>query len=180
MRKLLFALLVGLVGAGIVHIVVILLVPGFSERDAWTRLSDEGDIHRMVRLDGELADDLSFDGADPLFEAAACRFDLSEGVVQVKSSGRPPFWSASIYDRGGQNIYSLNDRSSPDRVTDFVLLTPAQMLEIRKALPEDFEKSVFIEIPAEEGIVVIRAFRPDPSWSTIVLDFLENLTCQPG
>jgi len=37
LRRLFHAVLLGLVGAGIVHIVVLLLVPEFSERDAWSR-----------------------------------------------------------------------------------------------------------------------------------------------
>lgn len=180
MRKLFFALLIGLVGAGIVHIVVVLLVPDYSGLDAWTRLSGAGETNSFVRLEGDLARDLSFDGADPMMEAAACRFDLEEGVVHVSARGAPPFWSASIYDRAGQNVYSLNDRSGTGPLPDFVVLTPAQMLEIRKALPAEMDKSVFIEVPAERGIIVVRVFRPDASWEPGVASFLDSLTCTQG
>jgi len=54
MRKLIYAALLGLVGAGIVHIAVLLMVPDFSERDAWSRLAqasdlgcDRGDAHSL-------------------------------------------------------------------------------------------------------------------------------------
>ena len=49
---------------------------------------------------------------------------------------RCPFWSVSVYDRSGQNIYSFNDRTPPDGNLDFVVLTPAQMIELRKDLPD--------------------------------------------
>jgi len=39
MRKLLYAVLLGLIGAGIVHIVILILLPLFSQRDAWSRLA---------------------------------------------------------------------------------------------------------------------------------------------
>ena len=48
MRRLLHAILLGLLGAGIVHIVVLLLVPEFSERDAWSRLAMASDLYKMT------------------------------------------------------------------------------------------------------------------------------------
>ncbi|TGV75985.1 DUF1254 domain-containing protein, partial [Mesorhizobium sp. M00.F.Ca.ET.149.01.1.1] len=50
MRRLLHALILGLLGAGIVHIVVLFLVPEFSERDAWSRLAMASDLYKMTRL----------------------------------------------------------------------------------------------------------------------------------
>ena len=43
MGKLFRALLFGLIGAGIVHIAVVLLVPFYSDRNAWSRISAYGD-----------------------------------------------------------------------------------------------------------------------------------------
>jgi uncharacterized membrane protein len=40
MLRLFYILLIGIVGAGIVHIAVLLLLPQFSERDAWSSRSD--------------------------------------------------------------------------------------------------------------------------------------------
>jgi uncharacterized membrane protein len=53
MRKLLYAVLLGLVGAGIVHILVLMMVPELSERDAWSRLSMASDLYRMTPLEAE-------------------------------------------------------------------------------------------------------------------------------
>jgi uncharacterized membrane protein len=39
MLKLIYAVLTGLIGAGIVHISSLMLIPLVSENDAWTRLS---------------------------------------------------------------------------------------------------------------------------------------------
>ncbi|TIU61349.1 MAG: DUF1254 domain-containing protein, partial [Mesorhizobium sp.] len=47
MRRLFHAMLLGLIGAGIVHIIVLMLVPEFSERDAWSRLAMASDLYRM-------------------------------------------------------------------------------------------------------------------------------------
>jgi uncharacterized membrane protein len=178
MRKLLHAVLLGLVGAGIVHIVVLLLVPEFSERDAWSRLAMASELYKMTRLDAEAGGAPVVKSVDPLFYAAACRFDLADGLVRVKAPGNVPFWSVSVYDRNGHNIYSFNDHSATGGVLDTVVLTPAQMIEVRKDLPEDLQGAIFVEAPIDEGIFVIRSFVPDDSWKPIVSQFLEQSSCE--
>ena len=175
MLRILYAMAVGLVGAGIVHVAVLMLLPGFSERDAWSRLAMAADLYRVVRIDASAG--ALIRSVDPLFFAAACRFDLSEGIVHVRSPGKVPFWSVSVYDRAGQNIYSFNDRTNESGALDFVVLTRPQTIELRKALPADLEDSIFVETSVDEAIVVVRAFVPDESWEPTVAEFLDQITC---
>ncbi|MDX8440419.1 DUF1254 domain-containing protein [Mesorhizobium australafricanum] len=178
MRSLLHALILGILGAGIVHIVVLFLVPEFSERDAWSRLAMASDLYRMTRLDAEAGGAPVVKSVDPLFYAAACRFDLADGLVRIKAPGDVPFWSASVYDRNGHNIYSFNDHNANGEKLDAVVLTPAQMIDVRRDLPEDLQGAIFVEAPIEEGIFVVRAFVPDESWKPIVSRFLEQSACE--
>ncbi|TIN38171.1 MAG: DUF1254 domain-containing protein [Mesorhizobium sp.] len=178
MRRLLHAILLGLLGAGIVHIIVLLLAPEFSERNAWSRLAMASNLYRMTRLDAEAGGTPGVKSVDPLFYAAACRFDLSDGMVLVKAPGNVPFWSVSVYDRSGHNIYSFNDHSATGRVLDSIVLTPAQMIEIRKDLPEELQGAIFVEAPIDEGMFVIRSFVPDDSWKPTVSRFLEQSSCE--
>ncbi len=178
MRRLLHALLLGLVGAGIVHIVVLMLVPDFSERDAWLRLAMASDLYKVTRLDTEAGSAPGVKSVDPLFHAVACRFDLQDGPVQVTAPGGVPFWSVSVYDRNGHNLYSFNDRTTTNGTLNAIVLTPAQMIEVRKELPEGLEGSVFVESDIGEGIVVIRAFVPDDSWKPAVARFLDQSACK--
>lgn len=176
MTKILHAIVLGLLGAGIVHIVVLLLVPSYSQRDAWSTLSERSNFYAVTRLDPPGAPPLVAT-MDPLFDAAACRFDLREGVLRVHGEGAVPYWSMSVYDRTGQNLFSLNDNSSSGRVLDFVVATPVQMIALRNELPADFERSVFVEAETAEGIVVVRAFAPDESWEPTVADFVSGIDC---
>lgn len=178
MSRLVYALLLGLVGAGIVHIVVLLLVPSYSQRDAWSTLAAREQLYDLVRLDNPGAAPL-IGSLDPLFSAAACRFDLQDGALRVWGEGSVPYWSISIHDRAGQNIFSFNDRSSSDGRLDFVVASPLQMIELRNAMPVEFDRSVFVEAALDEGIVVLRAFAPDESWSPTVTAYLEGITCAP-
>jgi len=177
MLRLLYALLVGIVGAGIVHIAVLLLLPQFAERDAWSSLAEAADIYKAVRIDGADGSPPIVQAVDPLFHAAACRFDLDEGPVRLSAPGAVPFWSVSIYNRAGQNVYSFNDRATERGALDFVVLTREQMIEVRKAMPEDFQKSIFVQVPTGEGIVVIRSFVPDPTWEKATSEFLARIAC---
>lgn len=177
MRRLFHAMLLGLVGAGIVHILILMMVPELSERDAWSRLSMASDLYRMSPLKAESGGQPVVKSVDPLFMASACRFDLADGMVHVQAEGKVPFWSVSIYDRNGYNIYSFNDHSAASGALDTVALTPAQMLEVRRQLPDDLDGSIFVETPMEEGIVVLRAFVPDESWRPAVTRFLERSSC---
>jgi uncharacterized membrane protein len=175
--RFIHAIVAGLVGAGIVHIAIVLLLPQFSERDAWSRLAMAADLYRMVRIDAQAGQVPIVNSVDPLFYAAACRFDLGEGIVHIRSPGKTPFWSVSVYDRGGQNIYSFNDRTAETGVLDFVVLTRAQTIELRKDLPEDLVESIFVETNLGEGMVVIRSFVPDRSFGPTVAGFLDAASC---
>jgi uncharacterized membrane protein len=177
MLRLFYVLLIGLVGAGIVHITVLLLLPQFSERDAWSSLAEAADFYKAVRIDAGDGSPPIVKAVDPLFHAAACRFDLDEGPVHLSAPGTVPFWSVSIYNRAGQNLYSFNDRATDKGALDFVVLTSEQMIELRKAMPDDFQKAIFVQVPVGEGIVMVRSFVPDPTWEEATSEFLARIAC---
>lgn len=177
MARFVYAILLGLVGAGIVHIAILFLLPQFTERDAWSQLSAISDFYKVTPITGTTATTPLVRSVDPLFSAVACRFDLEDGVVHVQAPGHVPFWSMSVYDRNGQNIFSFNDRTTADGKVNFVVLTPVQTIEVRKQLPEEFVNSVFVEADIDQGIAVVRAFVPDQTWRTAIDDFLAGVSC---
>lgn len=177
MTRLLYALMIGIVGAGIVHIAVLLLLPRFSEQDAWSSLAETADVYKAVRIDADVGGPPVVKAVDPLFRAAACRFDLEDGPVHIHAPGNVPFWSVSIYNRAGQNVYSFNDRATDKGALDFVVLTSDQLIEVRKAVPEDYRRAIFVQVPKGAGIVVVRSFVPDPTWEAMTTQFLGKVAC---
>lgn len=179
MLRLLYAVILGLIGAGIVHIAVLLLIPDISDRDVWSKLQSASDLYKTTRLDSAPGSPPIVKSIDPLFSAAACRFDLNDGVLRVTGQGHTPFWSVSVYNRAGENIYSFNDHTLARGGVDFSVATPTQMIEVRKEFPDGTGNSIYVETASDEGIVVVRSFVPDPSWKKSVSDFLDGISCMP-
>ncbi|MBS9719876.1 DUF1254 domain-containing protein [Tianweitania sp. BSSL-BM11] len=180
MGKLLYAILVGLVGAAIIHIAILFLIPTTTSRDAWSQLEAAGELYQVTPATGSGADvvPLVRDG-DPLFRAAACRFDLDDGGLKLSTPHQLPFWSLSIHDRAGQTTYSLTDRASATGSLDVVILSPMQMIEMRRAMPPELERAVFIESTTSQGIVLVRALVPNQSWTGVADRFFRDLDCEP-
>jgi uncharacterized membrane protein len=171
-------MVLGLIGAGVVHILALFLMPAMSPRDAWSRLEDETGLYSFSEYVPAASPASGPAGAaDPFVKSVVCRFDLTDGYVHVTREGKVPYWSASVYDRSGQNVFSLNDRTAKNGVLDLVVVTPAQLVDIRKSPPAELEDSVFVEAPIEEGMVVVRGFQPDETWRQIVGEYLESIEC---
>lgn len=178
MTRLIYAVLIGLVGAGVVHIVVLFMLPYMSDRNAWSRMAEKGDLFETVQIETSPDAPLTV-SADPMFLAVACRFDIADGPVRISSGERVLFWSMSVYDREGQNIFSLNDRTANDGKLDIVIVKPVQMLELRNAFPADFERSIFVEADIDAGMIVVRSFLPDTTWQPRIALYLESIACEP-
>ncbi len=169
--QLLYVLLLGLLGAGIVHIAIILLVPGYASETLWKRVETLGAAEMFHSLDGANWAKRN----DPLMRSAACRFDLGNGPVHISAIGKVPFWSLAIYNHQGDITFSLNDQVSA--TTDILIASPLQKLLLDQALPPQAEQSVIITQNIGEGIAVLRAFEPDATWGDEVTEFMKSAEC---
>lgn len=174
--KLLRLLLLGLVGAAIVHIAVLLLVPLYSSKNAWSHLQALGDgyhFHHLSEKSGLVSDQ------DPLMEQVACRFDLTDGPVHITTKGNLPFWSLSVYAPNGDNLYSLNDNVSDDHQLDLIIADPIGIAALRAEGVQNDGRFIIIEQDVSEAAVVLRSFIPDPSWQQQVKNFFTQARCLP-
>jgi len=179
MLRVLYAVILGLVGAGVVHIAILFMLPSYSERDIWSQVSSVAGPYKAIPLNRETLKGTPPRPTNPFLSAAACRFDLSDGPVHVTAPGAVPMWSMSIYDSDGLNVFGFNDRTATDKVLDLVVLTPPQMQKVRAEIPAGFERSVFVETGTEEGIVLVRVLMPDDTWQGVIDTFLGGLRCTP-
>ena len=85
-------------------------------------------------------------------------------------------WNA-LADAAAQN---RNDRTATGSVLDVVVANPVQLIELRKAMPANYENAVFVESDIAEGMIILRSFVPDPSWRQIAERHLAAARCETG
>jgi uncharacterized membrane protein len=179
MGRALYAIVLGGLGALLIHILTIFLIPGFAENDAWARLpraAEDGYFTVLKREDPLAANMRAY---DPNFVFGACRFDLSEGPFGLAGGTAPNFWSLSVYDRRGINLYSINDKSLQGNDLDVVIATPLQITELQKDMPLELSGSVFVEADTREGFVLLRSYVPEQSLLETAGNFVSSTNCAP-
>ncbi len=175
-RTALFAL-AGLLLGGIIHILVVFMVPYYANRDAWAQMEEFGadDQFHVLPLPAAGAEPLP--SLDPRMLHAVCRFSLAGGPVRITATMPDDFWSIAIFDRRGRNIYSLNDRSAERSQLDLAVITPVQMAQLRQDPPESLETAIVIELPINDGFALLRAFVADETQLAAATTALETADC---
>lgn len=176
MRRLLLAVLAGAVGAAVLHIVIVFLVPYFAVGDAWSKLSEMETSDRFRPLPSTPG---GKEGENPFMRTRVCRFVIASAPLRLSADGRVPFWSLGVFDRHSNELFSINDRTAEGGRLDIALALPAQMVRLRQDLPEVLGRSVLVEIPAAEGYVLLRTVVPDDSWDSTAEAFLDAARCRP-
>lgn len=178
MFKLLFAVAIGLIGAVFLHIIIILALPHFTGKDAFTRITFEGPLNRFYSL-GNQMDKAGLTSGDPFLKVAACAFDVSENPVRITASGAVPFWSIGVFDRNANEAYSMNDSTSVEGKLDIIAATSAQIAVLRAEQSDALTQTIFVEMPTHKGYAVLRAMVPQDSFKPDAEAFLKGASCKP-
>ncbi|MDK1375587.1 MULTISPECIES: DUF1254 domain-containing protein [unclassified Sinorhizobium] len=178
MRSTLFAILVGLFGAALLHIIIVLALPQFTGRDAYTRVLGLLEMDSFFPLTAEPGV-TGLDNSDPYLRTAVCSFSIAEAPARFIARGAVPFWSLSVFDSNSNEVFSMNDHTAVNGSLDLVVATPIQLVELRKSPPETLAQSIMIEMKDDEGYAVLRALAPLDSFEEQVRNFLTESSCEP-
>lgn len=176
MLKIVFTVITGLVGAALLHLIIILALPHFTGLDAYTGVLAKGDLNRFYGV-GKRPDGSGLSDGDPFLQSAVCAFDIEDQPVRLVAGGDVPFWSLAIYDSSSNEVFSMNDRTSVDGGVDVLVASPVALTTLRKALPESLSQSILVEMPRAEGYVVLRTLSPRKSLEDAAQAFLAGATC---
>lgn len=176
--RVLLAILTGLVGAALLHLIIILSLPRFSERDAHSRVLNEGPEFKFHAI-GTKMDQAGLALQDPFLQTAVCAFDITEQPVRLTSANGVPFWSFATFDSASNETFSINDRTAADRMLDVIVATPVQATALRKALASTQVQPIIVETAQVEGYAVLRALVPQKSFLTAAQEFLAKADCSP-
>lgn len=177
----------GLILGLIIHLVVILAMPSFSNRDAFGRLNSSPDSAATGFVLSQSAQNglpwLHF--SDPASSMAVCSYHLDKGPYIVSIRAAAPFQSVSFHTRGGGTFFAVTDRAEVRGQLDFILATDDQMEQITTESDYDelYSHHIRVPSPSMEGLVVIRSLAPSPSFKIKAENALALADCrrlEPG
>jgi uncharacterized membrane protein len=162
--RFIIASLCGLVLAVGVHIAIVLRVPAYATRDAYSLLRATGDAGASA--DPSLRDPREWlPKPDPATATAACAFDLSNGPLRISTKTNALFQSLSFHTRGGGVFFAVTDRAAVRGELELVVMTRRQLDEALAAEDEESpSRDVRIVAPRREGYVMVRVVAPFPSY----------------
>jgi uncharacterized membrane protein len=169
----------GLVMGGIVHLATIMVLPRTATKDAYGRLAALGTVNGFTVLPAPTPQASTVPFMDPAFATAVCRYDLGKGPVKLTIPVSQAYTSVTFYTRYDVAYYAINDRAAGRRSIELDLMTTKQ----REDLPEDEEITaadrLIVESPSPTGLIVARAFSPEPSLLPAATATLAAAQCRP-
>jgi uncharacterized membrane protein len=157
-----------------VHILSVFALPRLAPDDARARLAGVTAVNRATTLAGGA--DSALPLADPAFETAVCRYDLSAGALHVRAPVTPHYTAISVYTSTGIAFGAVNDRAATRRTMDLFVVTAAQRRELATGEEDTAADNLIMVSPTTEGFVLIRALAVQPSLSTLVREQLASQT----
>ncbi|WP_026480019.1 DUF1254 domain-containing protein [Ahrensia sp. 13_GOM-1096m] len=178
MSRFILAVFAGLIGAAILHLAIIFMLPWLSENSSAAYIQTIAAPFETVVLKNDVSTEQHNPHMDPLFETALCRYDLSEGAARFSASGHPLYWSLSVYDVSGTVFFSANDRIADSTNVDLVIANKQQLRFVRENTPDEISQAIIAPTDSDMGFVLLRVFSPDASWKPVVDDYLSTIQCQ--
>jgi uncharacterized membrane protein len=188
MRRFILPLLIGLVIGGILHIVLVLVLPGILTTSAWDRiaaltadspptLGTPGAASAPIILSPPGPGEANPLRLDPELMYAACRIDLRAAPGRVAGALPQAFWSVAVYGRNGQVIYSTTNRDGLGRVLDIGVFNAAEVRLLAEQRFDVTDDLIVVEAEEDDALVVVRLAPPHPSARPRYAAALQALTC---
>lgn len=146
----------GLILGGIIHLSVILLVPNFAERDAWSRLASIAPDQGFFALDPAQKELNRALQLDPALSYGICQFDLARGPIFIDGKLPHSFWSVAIAARDGRVIYSTTSRAGSGDEIKIGVFNPAQSRLLAEEGLEIGQGFLIVNAPTNRLTAIVR------------------------
>lgn len=180
--RFLLATLAGLVLGAIIHLVVVLALPSFANRDAFGLLEKSADSSNPGFITSpENESDLPWlRYADPATTLAVCPYDLTDGPFLISITGNAAFQSVSFYEHQGGAYFAVTDQTQVRGETSLILATEAQMAFLVQSgeYEEFYARNIRVTAPSAKGIAVLRVLASYPSLKAISRDTAALAQCR--
>lgn len=182
--RLLHTLATLLVFAAAVHICIVLFMPHLSYGNAWSRLEQYVPVNKLelLTLSDSSPPPLPFMAPDVRY--ATCRYDLTEGPVQLHTPLPSDIWSIALYTRIGENFYLLSGQDVQSRAVNLLVVMDKNASSEKNDEPQDLNigtrevYEVTVSSPDNTGIIVIRAPVPNSAYAGEIEALLKEAHCK--
>jgi uncharacterized membrane protein len=179
MTKWFLWLLGGVLLGGIVHLSMVLWLPRTATQDAYARLAAITPVNAVTALPDPSPDKTILPYMDPAFAFAVCRYDLSQGPLQLSLNVSQAYTSVSFYTRFGRAYYAINDRAAGRRVIELDLMTEQQHSDMPEEEDVTAADRLIVESPTTTGVILMKALAPEPGLRQMARDALATGRCRP-
>ena len=177
MSRLLFWIVGGVVLGGLIHLVVILTLPGAATRNIWNRFEDIAPLETLVVLDDIAPGEPNPLGLDPELLYGVCRLELGDGPGVVNGQLPLAFWSVAVFNAKGHVIYATTNRSGSGQLLDMGIFNPAQTRLLAEQRFEIDEGLLIVEAGGNQVAVVVRLAPPHRAMRESYREALSGLSC---
>lgn len=167
-----------------IHICIILIMPYVSQGDAWGRLQDMVDLNKLALLPDVDSETRPIAFMAPDVRYAACRYDLSNGPLQLRSPLPNDLWSIALYSRYGENFYLISGRDVQAKAVNLLIVIDKTVDNEKQeehnvpANGTNALREITVSAPSTTGIIIIRAPIPNPAFASEVSTLLEQAFCR--
>lgn len=170
----------GLVLAGLIHIVAVLLLPMVAPRNAYARLIGLGPVNTVIQLPAAEPGRQVMPMMAPDVRYALCRYDLSAGPMRVKAPISDDLWMIALYTPEGSNFYAVAGGDLKRDEINLIIATGDQTVaEAGVDAPEGAAQVLVVNSPVAEGVALIRAPLKGPSGAARAERALQHASCGP-
>ncbi|MEG6510111.1 DUF1254 domain-containing protein [Methyloligella sp. 2.7D] len=180
MRHLLYFGLLALFLAALIHLFAVMALPALATKTAWHRIEKLGPANTLIQLPPATPKEAVLPMMAPDIRYAACRFDLAEGPVRLNAKTDSDLWLVAFYSPDGANFYTVGSADLKRRDLKLIVATADQnVIEEGVDAPEGAEQVAVVRSPETEGIALIRAPIPGPSYAARADTALKAASCHP-
>ena len=173
-------IVLGLVLAGLIHIVAVLALPSLAPKNGFSRFAALGPVNTVIQIPPAAPGQQPMPMMAPDVRYAFCRFDLSNGPVRLSARITDELLLIALYTPGAENFYSVvgADVKRPD--VELIIITADQSVEEAGVdSPESVDNVIVVNSPVSEGIALLRLPLAGPSRADSAEQALKATSCGP-
>lgn len=168
----------GLIAAAIVHILATLAAPYVNTSTALARLSGRVPTNQMVVLPPVTPGSQQLPFQLPDFRYAVCRFDTTQGPVQVRAHLASPGWVLTVTSALGDSVYSVQAQERTRNDVNLLLVPPGERFVGLVGEPANFGALTLAQ-PSTRGLVVVHAPNAGAAFKSFNEANLRKSSCLP-